>query len=234
MKTYIIHVSDAYEREKHIKEELKNRNLDIKFVLEGDIKDLSNDVLYSYFTGNMKEARGAVSCAYKHILTLQKIIAQENEVVLVLEDDIYCYKNFNKMLLKIKDEIKERKLNNFIVSLEDSTLNYIPKSKRKKGQYLFAENKTRTTGGLLIDKKGAKSILESIINDKVDRPIDLYFNKLIQNNIVNMHWSQPAIMCQGSIDGSIKTLIGEKRLGLVRTTSYRIQKQYKRLLYFFR
>lgn len=44
MKTYIIHVSDVYEREKHIKEELKNRNLDIKFVLEGDIKDLSNDV----------------------------------------------------------------------------------------------------------------------------------------------------------------------------------------------
>jgi len=234
MKTFVIHVSDAFEREKHIKNELKNRNLDIEFILKGDIKDLSEKILTHYFQGNMKEIRGAVSCAYKHILACEKVVNQKDDVVLILEDDIYCYSNFNNMLSKIQSEIKNRNLSNFIISIEDSTLRYIPRSKRKKGQYLYRENRTRTNVGFLIDKLAAQQILDAIKNVKVNRPIDLYYDKLVEKEKINMYWSQPAMMCQGSIDGSIKTLIGEKRLGFIRNTSYRLQKQYKRLLYFFR
>ena len=234
MKTYIIHVSDAYEREEHIRKELSDKNLDLEFIHEGDIKDLSKEVLDIYFTGGMHDARAAVSCAYKHILTCEKTIKGNEEIVLVLEDDIYCYKNFDTMLKKILIEIKERSLKNFFISLEDSTLRYIPGSRRIKGQYLYHEKISRTTGGYLLDKEGAQSILNGIKKNKIDRPVDHYYDFLTKEKQIDMFWSQPAIICQGSIDGSIKTLIGTKRFGFLRTLSYNFQKRYKRLLYRFR
>lgn len=39
MKSYIIHVSDAYEREQHMKKQLKGKKLNSIFVTAGDMKD---------------------------------------------------------------------------------------------------------------------------------------------------------------------------------------------------
>ena len=49
MKTFIIHVSNDYEREKHIRKELENKELDTEFINEGDIADLSEIILGKYF-----------------------------------------------------------------------------------------------------------------------------------------------------------------------------------------
>ncbi len=131
MRTYIIHVSDAYDREKHILKEVENKNLNFAFINQGDKSDLSTAVLDTYFAGKMATVSAATSCAYKHILSYEKMLANHEDLALILEDDICFYANFSE-INKILDEIKRRKLSNFIISLEDSILRYVPRSERKK------------------------------------------------------------------------------------------------------
>ena len=90
MKAYIIHVSTAIEREKHITNELMGKSLDIVFVNEGDIKDLSETVQSKYFEGELSLA--SVSCSYKHLIACKKILAGNDDYALILEDDIYFTK----------------------------------------------------------------------------------------------------------------------------------------------
>jgi len=231
MKTYIIHVSDDYERERHMNSQLVGKNLDVTYIIDGDKKDLSNEILSTYFAGNRKNVSNSTSCVYKHILAYEKIVIDKAEVALVLEDDIIFYKNFSHILEKITAEIKRENLEGFIISLEDSLLRYINKSERVKNKFIYPKEKGRFAGAYLIDYKAAKNILELIKDEKCHIPMDWYHNYCQQRNLVNIFWSQPTVAVQKSMTGSMSTLIDNKTSGIFRIISFYMQRVYKRLLY---
>ena len=230
MRTYVIHVSDAYDRKNHMQKQLKNKGLEINFITEGDIKELNASHINEYFIENMASLSSATSCAYKHIMAYKKISEGKDNLALVLEDDILFYANYF-IIDEIIDELKERKIKNFMLSLEDSNLKYVPRSERVKGVMVYPRKKGRMTGAYLIDKEGARNILEYIKKEKTNLPLDWFHNLCIDNEVINMFWSHPAIAVQGSLDGSIKTLIDSKKYGILRIWSFRLQRLYKKLLY---
>ncbi len=230
MKTYIIHVSDAYDRENHMQKQLKNKGLEINFINEGDIKELNTSLINEYFIDNMASLKSATSCAYKHIMAYKKISEGKDDLALVLEDDILFYSNYF-IINGIIKELKERKIKNFILSLEDSNLKYIPKSERTKEVMVYPRKEGRLAGAYLIDKEGAKNILAYIKKEKTNLPIDWFHNLCVHNEVINMFWNHPAIAVQGSLDGSIKSLIDSKKYGILRIWSFRLQRVYKKLLY---
>lgn len=65
-------------------------------------------------------------------------------------------------------------------------------------------------------------------------PIDGFHNLCLKNGIIDMYWSQPPVSIQGSLNGSIKSLIDNKRIGLKRRLAFKLQRIYKICLYFFR
>lgn len=229
MKTYIIHVSDAFEREKYMLNTLKGKGLDIEFILDGDKKKLTPLIINTYFSGELLPVSAGTSCAYKHVLAYQKIVSGSDDVAMILEDDIRFYNNDNK-LNELMLEIKNRKLENFIISLEDSTLKYIPKSKRQKGRMIYRANFGRCAGAYFIDKKGAQSLLDCLAEKKMDRPVDWFHNFCQENNKIGIYWSQPALAIQASIDGSMPSLIDNKKVGAARRIFFRLQKSYKKLI----
>ena len=234
MKTYIIHVSDAYDREIHMQKQLEGKNLNVVYITKGDKKDLSNSILVNYFRDYMAQVSADSSCAYKHLLVYHEILQNEDDIALILEDDIRFYSNYN-LFPDVLDEMKKKKLKNFILSLEDSTLTYIPKSKRIKNTLIYREKKGRTSGAYLIDKEGAKNLLDFLKNEKTNLGIDLFHNLCIDRGVINMYWCHPAIFVQGSLDGTIKSYISSKRNGTTfRYISFKAQKIYKKLLYRFR
>ncbi len=79
MKTYIIHVSDAYERENFIKKEVQGKDLDVVMVTDGDKKDLKPQIIEKYFKKSLAKVSGATSCAYKHVLAYEYIL-QNNSI----------------------------------------------------------------------------------------------------------------------------------------------------------
>ena len=233
IRTYVIHVGSEIERRKLIEKELEGKTFDTTFVLDGDINTLNESRLNTFFSVKMKAPKATTSCAFKHILAYQDIVENKHSLALIIEDDIRFYSNVH-LLDQIFNEIQERNLQNFIASLEDSRLTYIPKSKREKKRLLYLENSGRMTGAYLIDCSGAKHILDYIDANKMSVPIDWFHNECIQENVIKMFWSQPPIAVQGSLEGSVKSLIGKVRFGGLKILLFRIQRLYKRMIYFFR
>ncbi len=233
MKTYVIHVSDAYDREKHMLNQLEGKDLDFSFITEGDKSDLNDAILNKYFKGKMSTVSNATSCAYKHLLAYDKISKGDDDIAMIVEDDIRFYSNF-PMIKEILTEIEQRNIRNFMVSLEDSNLKYVPKSDRVKGKKIYQKNKGRLAGCYLMDKEGARNVLRYIEKEKTDLPIDWFHNVCANQNIINIFWSHPAIAVQGSLDGTIKSLIDSKKFGFFRIISFKMQRIYKKLLYTLR
>jgi glycosyl transferase family 25 len=231
MKTYVIHVSDALEREVHIKTQINNKKLDYVFVNEGDKKDLYKPILEKYFTGPLCQASAATSCAYKHILAYEDMLANNTELALVLEDDIFLSENFSEALAKTILEIKRRNLQNFIVSLEDSNLRYVKGSERNKNQLLYKNNHGRMTGAYLTDRAAALKMMQEINKNKCAENIDWFHNRCSEKDIINIYWLHPTIATQGSLNGNISSLIGNKPGGLFRLLSFRLEKNYKKILW---
>lgn len=234
MKAYIIHVSDAYEREKHMQSQLEGKQLDVQYINHGDIKDLNSDIFDAYFSEHMARPDSGTSCAFKHILAYIEIANGEDEIALVLEDDIYFYSNYERLFDFVK-EIKNRKLKNFFISLEDSNSRYVERSRRKKDTYLYEASCGRLAGGYLIDKEAAKSILKYIEQHKLTMPIDWFHNKCAENGVIKLYWSHPAIVVQGSLNGTINSMIEEGvHFGRWDVIRFKLKRAYKKLLYWLR
>lgn len=231
MKTYIIHVSTALEREKHIKTQILDKGLEAQFINEGDIKDLTENILQTYFKGGMCVPQAATSCAYKHLRAYEYMLEQHIELALILEDDIILHQNFEAELKHIQAEIKTTNIQAFFISLEDSDLRFIKKSTRLKNTRLYPQPTGRTAGAYIVDLEAAKRILEKIKTTKCDLPIDWFHNLCASQKSIEIFWAHPTIATQGSLLGSIKSMIDNKPAHIWRILSFRLQRWYKKILY---
>jgi len=231
MKTFVIHVSDDFLREKHVKSQLAKTNLAPSFMLKGDKLDLSENVLSKYFAKDMKDVSSTTSCAYKHILSYEDIVKNQSQYALIIEDDIIFYNKFNRSINLIIDEIKKKEISNYIISIEDSLLKYIDGSKRVTDQLLYPRQEGRMAGAYLIDFNAAQNILLEISNQRCDCPIDIFHNHCSKKGLIDIYWAQPTLTLQASLEGSLATLIDDKKSGFFRIISFTIQKFYKRTIY---
>jgi GR25 family glycosyltransferase involved in LPS biosynthesis len=232
--TFIIHVSTAIERERHMLQQISGRNLSYQFILDGDKDQLNEKILEKYFSGNMRQISNGTSCAYKHILAYENMIENNIEQALVLEDDIELDVHFEDFLGKIYDEIDRNNISNYLISLEDSNLKYVKGSERKHDQILYPKKMGRMAGAYLIDLKAAMNMVHEINQHKCSLPIDWFHNLCSEKKILNIWWAHPAIACQGSLSGSIKSLIDDKPANYFRRLSFKLQKFYKKIIYSLR
>ncbi len=234
MKNYIIHVSTNLEREKHIRREIEKTSFDFTFINDGDIKDLTEEVLDKYFTASMIPASAGTSCTYKHILAYEDMIRHQEDYAIILEDDIYLYNDFEEKIGAVLAEIKERKLTNILVSLEESTLTYVKGSEREKGKLLYPKKQDRLAGAYLIDLDLAKTIIKEIEAYKCASPTDHLHAIYAKKGLINIYWLHSPIAIQGSLNGKITSLLDsryKRSRNFLRRATFTINKFYKKLLY---
>jgi len=234
MKTFIIHVGTAIERMKHMQVQLKDKNLDTEFILRGNKEDLSYEIMQKYFTGELNSVSNGTSCVYKHLLAYTEITKNHTEIALILEDDIFFHSNFNESLSKILSEIKRDQLSNFVISLEDSSLTYVARSEFIADKMLYKKLHGRMAGAYLIDFLGAQTILEEVTKNKCHVPIDWYHNYLSEKGKINILWLYNPVATQGSLEGSIQSTLDSKAFSKFKVLSFRVQRIYKKILYWLR
>jgi len=235
MKTFIIHVSTAIEREKHINKQIDKYNLDAEFILDGDIKDLDSEKASVYFGDKLSINLCAVtSCAYKHFLAYEKIVEQNLPYALILEDDIILENGFKSLINSIIHEIKERNLSSFMISIEDSYVRYVKRSERNRHDFLYKTTKGRLAGAYIVDYSYAQNILNYTKKNKCDNPIDWYHNYCCSLGLFSIYWSHSTAAYQGSLSGETRSLIDGKSSGFIRFCLFHAQRYYKRLLYLAR
>lgn len=234
----VLHVKKGYEdREKHIEQMMRNHHLPYIFILDGDIPDLTEELVNQYFTGDTMRVIGPQSsCAMKHLLACQYILNHDLKGALILEDDMVLYENFNRVYEESLLEMEKRKLKNALISFEDSSLHFVPRSERKRGQHLYAHDRDRFAGAYYCSREAAQLILNYVEKHKCDLPIDCFHKALIQRAGLLYLWCHPCIATQGTHTGLFVSSISQKsaKRQKYRQRTWKLKLAYKKALSFFR
>lgn len=170
-KVLVLHVKKGYEeRARHIEQMLHEKGIEFEYVTDGDKPDITADILDHYFADQMHQVTAATSCALKHLYAYERILQNNWNGALILEDDMIFYKHFIPIFNKCMQECKERELPNIFISFEDSSLHFVPKSQRKKGILLYPAKRDRFAGCYYISRECAQLIINYVATHKCHLP----------------------------------------------------------------
>ena len=237
VKVLVIHAKHLTDRLEHIRQQVKDWKGEVEYILDADKSELTDELLAKYYQPGceLDKKSAATSCATKHILACQYIVDNDLEGALVLEDDIVLhdrfFEDFEKTMAEYRRDYATKPV---LISYEDSSLQFIPRSRREKGRWLYEapHGRVRFTGAFFINKMAAKAFCDDVRENKCDISIDHYQVKLYRKGLIQILWCEPCLATQGSFTGLFKSSIGQilKMEGL----KWRLKYAYKRLLYWFR
>src|SRR5262249_31573392 len=91
MRAYVINLARSLDRRAHITAELQKTGLDYEFITAVDGRELDLDdptIVDSALIAKNSFPAGTAGCALSHLRTYQKIIADDLDEALILEDDV--------------------------------------------------------------------------------------------------------------------------------------------------
>ncbi len=226
---YVVHTKVGYKfHEERINKLFRKYDLQFEFVIDGDPAYFDKKILDKYFSEDIRQLLpdGILSCTLNHILSYEKMVLNNNKYALVFENDPFFLKNFTNQIQNIVKEAATLEPG-FLISLENTTLQFPSVKKLKKGKYLYAATYGRCAGAYMIDLTAAKDILEDLRTNKCRHVIDWWHNSLIDRNVVKMFWADPPLTEQGSHNGLLSSTISSKNKSTVRRVSWLVQKYYK-------
>ncbi|MDR0940608.1 MAG: glycosyltransferase family 25 protein [Bacteroidales bacterium] len=227
---YVVHGRTGYEeQEKHIHYWLKEQfKLPFEFVSEGDAALWSEKDLEQYFGPAIfsKLSKGQISCALNHFLCYEKMLQNNNSYALILEDDAFFCNNFVEKFNHIDQEMKSLEPS-FMISLENTTLRFIPIRRVRKGKYVYEAKDGRCTGAYVIDKEAAKQMLTEAKANKCVIPIDWWHNEVSKKNLMRHYWAQPTLVEQGSHNGKMNSTLSQRHKTALIRLRWILKKWYK-------
>lgn len=233
---YVVHGIKGYELREVLLQNLLNKQyqFNAEFVTESIIPEENEALLQKYFIKDIRNliGKGAAFCTLVHILIYEKIIQNKNRYSLVFENDVCFISNDFLERIKLVEKEADTLEEGFIISLENSTLEFPSLWKLKKNKYLYEEKSGRCAGAYLIDKKAAELMLKDIRIEKCKHVIDWWHNDLIDRKVLKMYWAHPALTEQGSFNGKLPSSISSRNNGIIRRIRWNAQKLYK--MYFLR
>ena len=120
-----------------------------------------------------------------------------------------------------------------LISYEDSPLQFVPRSRRVKGQMLYPADHGRMSGAYFINRRAIEAVFDQLQKDRCDLAIDHYHGELIKHGVIECLWCQPALATQGSFTGLFKSALSSKKDRL-ESVKWWFKKSYKQFLYWFR
>lgn len=210
MEIYIIHYSKLKERKIKCDEQFKNYK--INYIDETKLYPLNYNKYE--FNKNLKYGLKDFDVRYniKNFSILRQhlyaISLMKNNYSIIFEDDVIIKDNFHEHLQKYLMELDTDFDffffgNGFGISHQD-----------QDGIFLRDINKkvlVKCMDSYIISKKCSKIIFEYIDKiDKIDKPIDYFFEDIIRKNNLKVYWCEPCITNQGSQIGIYKSSLGHE------------------------
>lgn len=228
---YVVHGVTGYEaRETYLYDLLhKQYGLDYELVTESTNSAENDAWVAEYFREDIRSIlpKGALFCTLVHILIYEKIIRNGNKFAIIFENDV-CFigSEFIEKINLISNEARQLE-EGFIISLENSTLNFPSWKKIKKDKHLYEASYGRCAGAYLIDRKAAEIMLNDLKENKCTKVIDWWHNDMIDRGVLKMYWAHPPLTEQGSFNGVHSSSISIRANGSVRRLKWLCQKFVK-------
>jgi glycosyl transferase family 25 len=187
MKTFIIHYSPLTLRKQHMLSEIEKHKLDAVFI--------ETEVGPGWYNSIPK---GSISVFKKHIEAWRRIATGSDPFGLILEDDA------------ILDDDFLNKLNNYISQLPpDFDMLFVGNGwnlhlnipSGTVGKY----KRTRCVDSYIITKTCAAKLLRHVRIGIISRAVDWWINDLVPLFDLQLYWSEPTIVSQGSETGLFKS-----------------------------
>jgi glycosyl transferase family 25 len=219
MKTYIIHYTKLVDRKSNIVSLLSEDNFEYEFITDYDKENIDGNEYYKpdekMFDEKIRHLWDSrshkfriinpaeISCTIKHILAIEKIANQEDEVGLILEDDAIpigdgLFDNIQQLV-----DTAPKDWDSIFMGAGCGT-DFM--NQKLRGCSLINERfaqvphpSTNCAEAYLLKKESAKKIYESIIPFQLvsDWELAYQFYKLD----MNVYWSIPPLFYQGSKSG---------------------------------
>lgn len=227
-KVFVIHTKTglAYRR-KYMEKLLAEHEIEFEFMLDGDVDDLTPEILAHYFTENMRRYTARISCALKHIYVYERVLATPYKNVLILEDDAILHPSFSSIFNQLITELENRSDLNpdlVYVCLENSTLEFVAAKDQRPGQLLYRRYKTRGGGGYFLTYAVAEKIMAYLNQHKCHITNDLLLNQLLPQLDIPTFWCQPPLIEQASNNGMWKSSLGNQSQGFWRQLRWNCHK----------
>jgi glycosyl transferase family 25 len=228
-KVYVVHAKHGFEhREKWVNELFQKYNIQFEYLSEENSPCSVEELLVRYFPENVRDilSNRVILCTLSHLLCYEQIVQNQISLALIFEDDPFFLKNFYKKIEHVTNEAKMLK-KGFLISLENTSLEFPPRRIVKKGQYLYQAQYGRCAGAYLVDYSGAKAMLEHLKTQKCRKAIDTWHNIIIKQGVIDIYWSHPPLFEQASHNGKLNSQIQKIRSGNKRRIKWLAQKFYK-------
>ena len=233
----VIHAKHLTERMQHMQRQLQDWQGDVVYIQDYDKSELSDEIVQTFFKAGceLDNKSGATSCAMKHLLSCKYIVDHQLEGALILEDDIVLRPGFQEDFEKTLEEYRHNYAEQpVLISYEDSSLQFIPRSRRVKDQWLYEapHGRVRFNGALFISQKAARAIWDDVTTNKCDIAVDHYYMHLYGKGLVQFLWCEPCLATQGSFSGTFVSSMGQIRS--MEGLRWKLKYAYKRFVYWFR
>jgi len=212
MKLFIVHYDKLIERKKFITKQLNKHNFDFEFISNHGKENLTLDERKMF--RNISDCE--ISVALHHIECYKRIVKENIDYALIVEDDIVVCNNFREILESYINELPSDWDMLFIgdgcgLHIDNNLL--IPNKhiykKNNVNNGRIHEGATRCLDSYLISNKCAIIITEKLKlpNYTILVPADLWMNCVVRNNNFNVYWAEPTIVTQGSEKGIFKSTL---------------------------
>jgi glycosyl transferase family 25 len=210
MKLFIVHYDKLIKRKEFIIKQLNKYNFDFEFITNHGKENLTLHERNMF--RNISD--GEISVALHHIECYKRIVHENIDYTLILEDDVILCNNFREILERY---IKDLPSDWDMLFIGDGCGLHIDKNLLIQEKHIYKkenvnngktyEGATRCLDSYLISNKCAKIITEKLKlpNYTILVPVDLWMNCVIRNNNFNIYWAEPTIVTQGSENGFYKS-----------------------------
>ena len=238
MKTFILHYTPLVERKEHMNKLIEKHNLDASYILNFDKEDMTDYDKEIYDFKSIWQNRtlylSNASLISKHIESYKRIVDENLEYGLILEDDVVLNDDFSE---KIEDYYKQLPEDWDILFVGDGYRGglHVPKKVMEElgGNVFLKSNNgtslklreqtgwpvcagsTRCSDTYLINRKTATNILNYVNKiretkkNKINQPSDLWMNRLFKSLMLKVYWGEPTISTQGTENGLFKSAHGK-------------------------
>ena len=193
-KMYIIHYRYLENRKKYLDEILNKLSIPYEFIINDkdsdDYKIKNIDKYYKYDSNvfNRRLSTPEICVTISHFDVYQKILNDDLENVMVVEDDAIFTDNFLDNLKKITDE-----LNDFDICFISECCNL--HIDNIDDRYVYESDMSRCTSGYILNRRNLKHIINTL---PFQYPIDWHLNTVNDKIKLKYFWSEPCIVLQGS------------------------------------
>jgi glycosyl transferase, family 25 len=230
-RVYIIHTAvHEQERGAHIRQQVNALQLPYAFVMEGEATDVlqRNDI--PAIKDKLLKQPGLASCSYKHYRACQLAVERKEACIMILENDIFFEPHWKSTLAKALHEIQQKKISGYVLSVEDSSLHYTPRSQRKPGEVVYPARHPRMAGAYVMDLAACKALVQYIETNGLYAEPDWHLHDAQQQGLLQMYWLHPAIAEQGSHNGRMQTAFNSKSKNRWNRFRWKFKKWYRKYI----